>query len=363
MASRSSTMILPPMTPSQSSLHFRDGGHTMNAVISPPSMKAMTPLAMDDAALMHHSSSTESAQDNAEMNRAAGSQYAQYPETPRRRPSKIPLAGQKTYVAPKPPTGKVIQQVRSSGPPSNRSLSKSTSSLTPKYGNGSGPASITKTSPSPNRSESAQSWRKDTSLEKSQARQSSIPVSAKGTSPASATSTPTRLVANHNITTSPVLRTKRDSLTSRVKNLDSLSRMQSQAPPQSTAPNLTNNSSATSSSVASSINNKLNSSATMTSSAFSTKKDFLSSSSGGALRAGSSERTKPRPDQPTVPVRRVSQNISVARYSSQLSSAASVGGSQDNIDAPSTSSSSSSQPDAAKVRSGFRSQLWNWLKI
>jgi len=69
-----STIILPVATvetptPSQTSL-YRDANQ-----ISTPSMKAMIPLAMDDAAL-HHSSSTESAQDHAER------ESNKCPETP-----------------------------------------------------------------------------------------------------------------------------------------------------------------------------------------------------------------------------------------------------------------------------------------
>lgn len=357
VASSRSTIVLPPMTPSQSSTSsslYRES----TQVISPPSMKAMTPLAMDDA--LHHSSSTESAQDNAEMmNRA------QYPETPKRRPSKIPLAGQKTYVAPKPPTGKVIQQqVRSSsGPASNRSLSKSTGSLTVRY---SGPGSITKQSPSPNRSESAQSWRKDVSLEKSH-RTSSIPVSAKGT--ISATSTPTKLVANHTINTSPVLRTKRDSLTTRVKHLDSLSRLQSsQSGASSSSPATALINSSTSSSLASNNNNNSKSSSTTTATTFSTKKDlsstsnFTNNSSSGsvinAMRSGSNAGERKRTDQPMVPVRRVS-SATVARLSHNSNQT--LTGSQDSV-GPDTSNGSNG-PDAAKVRGGFRNSLWNWLKI
>lgn len=369
MTSRS-TMVLHPMTPSQTSL-FRD----VSQVISTPSMKAMIPLAMDDAALLHHSSSTESAQDNAELNRA------QYPETPKRRPSKIPLAGQKTYVAPKPPSGKVIQQVKSSGPPSNRSLSKSTGSLTVKY---SGPSSITKQSPSPNRSDSAQSWRKDVSLDKSHQRQSSIPVSAKGT--ISTNSTPTKLVANHTITStaSPVfVRTKRDSLTTRVKNLDSLSRMQSQSPSAhsttttTTSPNNHNNNPTSSNSVASNNNNNSNKS---TISSISTKKDLsstsnytsnLSSSSvihsnlrgggGGSNISGGNTAERKRTDQPMVPVRRTS-----SATTARLSHTNLAGISTDNIGSDTSSTTtvnSTNSHDATKVRSGIRNSIWNWLKI
>ncbi|XP_049771103.1 uncharacterized protein LOC126127459 [Schistocerca cancellata] len=48
----------------------------------------------------HHSSSTESAHDHTEQRRVQSS------NSPRRRPSKIPLLGTKSYCAPRPPSGK-----------------------------------------------------------------------------------------------------------------------------------------------------------------------------------------------------------------------------------------------------------------
>ncbi|XP_065156843.1 coiled-coil domain-containing protein 158-like isoform X2 [Atheta coriaria] len=62
--------------------------------ISTSSMKAMSPFPINQQ--LDHSSSTESAQDQAENTRKSV-------ETPRRRPSKIPLG--KSYAAPKPPSG------------------------------------------------------------------------------------------------------------------------------------------------------------------------------------------------------------------------------------------------------------------
>ncbi|XP_065076473.1 serine-rich adhesin for platelets-like isoform X2 [Ochlerotatus camptorhynchus] len=197
--------------------------------VSTPSMKAMTPLAMDE--IQQHSSSTESAQDQAERDSPG---RLQCPETPRRRPSKIPLAGTKGYVAPKPPSGRnfMASQQRgekSSPSPSasltNKSLNKSTGSLNMKS---TGPSSITsankdKKDVSLNRPESAQSWRRDTSLEKS--RSSSIPVSKGGGGGGS----PTVVKPPSVVSSSPLPKAKRDSLTTRVKNLDSLSRLQSAA--------------------------------------------------------------------------------------------------------------------------------------
>lgn len=177
--------------------------------VSTPSMKAMIPLPMDD--IQNHSSSTESAHDHAERdNRTC-------PDTPKRRPSKIPLPGTKGYLAPKPPTGRNFVNSKSpSGPPSNKSLSKSTSSLIGR----SGPSSIQKTlsttkpeTPSSlNRPESAQSLRKDTSLGNTSRNGSSIPISSSKVSPSRTNN-------------SPVPKAKRESFTSKVRHMDSLSRM------------------------------------------------------------------------------------------------------------------------------------------
>lgn len=205
--------IRSPLGCSSSDL-LRDSTMRLQQSVSTPSMKAMVPLAMDE--VLQNSSSTESAQDQAERDKA-------FPETPKRRPSKIPLPGTKTNIAPKPPTGRSSNgggggygMTRStSGPPSNRSLNKSTSSLLGK----SESSLIKKECPSLNRPESAQSWRKDSSLNNNNNnnnRSSSIPVSAK-TSPAKPSF-------------SPIPKPKRDSLTSKVRNLDSLSRIQTPTP-------------------------------------------------------------------------------------------------------------------------------------
>lgn len=197
-------------------------------VISTPSMKAMVPLAMDEA--FQHSSSTESAHDHQD---ASG----KCPETPKRsKPSKIPLPGTKGFVA-KPPSGRPPV----TGPPSNRSLTKSTSSL---Y-NGqksSGPSSITKKDTSLTRPDSVQSWR-NMSFD-GKARSSSIPISNKpvlstmsvsesppvaaygATTVVNIPSSPSGINSKY-VASSPLPRYKRDSLTTKVKNLDSLSRLQS----------------------------------------------------------------------------------------------------------------------------------------
>lgn len=204
--------------------------------ISTPSMKAMIPLVMDEA--FHNSSSTESAHDQQEREAA----MAKFPETPKRsKPSKIPLPGTKGFVA-KPPSGRAP----TTGPSSNKSLTKSTSSL---Y-NGqksSGPSSITRKDTSLTRPDSVQSWRNMPSFE-GKSRSSSIPISNKPvisvSSSPNASNTPAVAAAYGNTTlvnipasnhskyvspaaSSPVPRPKRDSLTTRVKNLDSLSRLQS----------------------------------------------------------------------------------------------------------------------------------------
>ncbi|CRL05124.1 CLUMA_CG018239, isoform B [Clunio marinus] len=210
--------------------------HSHSQTISTPSMKAMVPLAMDEA--FQNSSSTESAHDQQERELA----LSKCPETPKRsKPSKIPLPGTKGFIA-KPPSGRPPIN----GPPSNKSLTKSTSSL---Y-NGqksSGPSSITKKDTSLTRPDSVQSWR-NMSLE-GKNRSSSIPISNKpiinvassssnvNSSPNAASygttivnvspSTTSVNVNNKYVTSSPVPRHKRDSLTTKVKNLDSLSRLQS----------------------------------------------------------------------------------------------------------------------------------------
>jgi hypothetical protein len=199
--------------------------------ISTPSMKAMIPLTMDEG--FQHSSSTESAHD---QDRDLG--LSKCPETPRRsKPSKIPLPGMKGFVA-KPPSGRGVSS-------SNKSLTKSTSSL---Y-NGqksSEPSSITnstsKKDTSLTRPDSVQSWR-NVSIE-NKSRSSSIPISNikpvlnVSSSPngtydmqtvfgnTTVVTIPSGIGSSKYVTSSPLPRIKRDSLTTRVKNLDSLSRLQ-----------------------------------------------------------------------------------------------------------------------------------------
>lgn len=262
--------------------------------VSTPSMKAMVPLAMDE--ILQNSSSTESAQDQTERDQNKNN----CPETPKRKPSKIPLAGTKAYSAPKPPTGRssYISNRSPSGPSSNKSLNKS---LLTK----SESSLIKKESPSLNRPDSAQSWRKD-SLGNNKS--SSIPVSAK-TSPTTKS------------TYSPVPKTKRDSLTSRVRNLDSLSRIQNSAVSSATGGNGGGYTTTTTTSTTNLY--KSNS-----------KKDLSSSFSTGQIRSEQQRKTT------TVPIRRVS-SASVSRG---------------------TDLQQTTETDNGKVRT-LRSSFWNWLKI
>lgn len=181
--------------------------------VSTPSMKAMTPLVLDD---LQNTSSTESAHDNVERDSSVRGATSKY------RPSKIPLPGSKSYLAPKPPTGRNFVNSRSpSGPPSNKSLNKSTTSLNSRYdASNSIQQKSTQISTSPNlyRPESAQSLRKDMSLNNTnRGSSSSIPISTPKASP-------TRTNPTKN---SPIPKSKRESLTSKVRNMDSmtLSRM------------------------------------------------------------------------------------------------------------------------------------------
>lgn len=328
---------LPPVTSiiktdSQNSL-YRDVNQ-----ISTPSMKAMIPLLMDDVPILHHSSSTESAQDHAEV-------QSNSPTSKQRLPSKIPLPGQKTNVVIKPPTGKNSSFVKnSSGPPSNRSLSKSTSSLqvVPLQIQLSQISSNTKiVTPSFNKCDSSQGWRsKDISLERQKNNNgSSIPISS-----------------NNRISvkpiSSPILgKTKRDCLTSnsRVKTLDSLCR---QMPHSSLSHS----------------NNLIETSTSTTTmnSNIKAKKDLSVNATinNSSLRSGGGSviGITGRP-QPVVPLRRIS-NSSVHRYSQTSNS---IKLSKSNT---STSSSNSSVPQDAgtasevnKVRGGLRANFWNWLKI
>lgn len=292
--------------------------------ISTPSMKAMTPLAMDEA--FQHSSSTESAHDLQER------EMSKFPETPRRtRPSKIPLPGMSkssitsgsSSSAAKPPSGKSMN-----GPSSNRSLTKSTSSL---Y-NGtklSGPSSITRAGNTRDTSLS----RADSSIDGKIPRSSSIPISNKSncSSPSNAYTTVVNIpsaspINSKYVTSSPLPRPKRDSLTTRVKNLDSLSRLQS----TSTGTLLT---SAASSSPRSPNNNNNQIS-----------QNSNNNISNNVVTNGSNNNNNNR-KYTALPVRRMS-NISV----------------RDEHHHHNNSNHDESVNSSGKVRN-IRSSIWNWLKI
>lgn len=156
----------------------------------------------------------------------------------------------------------------------------------------SGPPSLTKKDTSLTRHDSdAQSWR-GLSFE-GKTRSSSIPVSSKTSS-----SSP----ASKNLIESPVAKPKRDSLTNRVKNLDSLSRLQS-----------------------------VGSSPTLYK-----KKELSASTTSVTSQNGNNHRKTT-----ALPVRR-SSNVSVGRSSNENDQTA--------------------DGSSAKVRN-IRSSFWNWLKI
>jgi hypothetical protein len=279
----------------------------LQQTISTPSMKAMTPLTMDET--FQHSSSTESTHDQQEREM----ELSKYLETPRRtRPSKIPLLG-------------VNKSANSSAascsktPTSSRSLTKSTSSL---YNGSSSKVPPTTDLSISNRPDSL----RNASIDRVY-RSSSIPISSKpltGSSPTAGTSSAFTTVVNisstssplnsKNITSSsPLPRAKRDSLTARVKNLDSLSRLQS------------------------SSTGTLLSSSSVLSSRSSNGNSNNNNNRNVVTNYGSSNR-KPHT---ALPVRRLSNNSVRDNQHSDVVSSESVNG---------------------KVRN-IRSSIWNWLKI
>ncbi|XP_036324763.1 uncharacterized protein LOC118738009 isoform X2 [Rhagoletis pomonella] len=219
--------------------------------ISTPSMKAMVHLPMDE--LQQHSSSTESAhdhelQDNGHAQNVASrlmsasvggvspfeSAVRGKKNSIGSKPSKIPLPGSKAaaYFAGKPPSGRPSTAGRS--PPSTHTYAASNSSSKSSLCRSTGNLLYSKSPNSMKRADSAQSIRKDnSSLSTNTSRSStssSIPLAthhlsnATSKSPIGATaSTPTpspRVLQN-----SPLPKLKRESLTSRVRHLDSLSRV------------------------------------------------------------------------------------------------------------------------------------------
>lgn len=133
-------------------------------------MKAMSPLPLN--LQMDHSSSTESAQDQSEQRKGDH----------RRRPSKIPLPGTKSYAAPKPPVG-----------------NKSPGSVTRSRSGGS-----------PGRSSSAQSWRNKSEGNSLSGSKSNTSLSGNSKS------------KNGSLN---AVRNGRDSLTGKLRSNDSLSKL------------------------------------------------------------------------------------------------------------------------------------------
>lgn len=259
--------------------------------VSTPSMKAMTPLALDE--LQNNSSSTESAHDNAERDSVRGT-------TSKYRPSKIPLPGSKSYLAPKPPTGRNFVNFRSpSGPPSNKSLNKSTSSLNSRYdASNSMQKNTTSTSPNLYRPESAQSLRKDmNSLNNTNRNSSSIPISS------TPKASPTRTNPAKN---SPVPKSKRESLTSKVRHMDSLSRMHASPSHSNTSVTPTTPQSPNHTGTPTHLTNNSNSNSSNSNSLYksNSKRDLSSSFSIGQSR----DRKHQQNSTTNSPVRRVSSN-------------------------------------------------------
>lgn len=281
--------------------------------ISTPSMKAMVPLAMDE--IFQHSSSTESAT-HFDDQHDHDIVMTKYPETPKRsKPSKIPLPGSKGYVA-KPPTGR---NCANPGPPSNsnRSLTKSTGSLFVKYTESSAttstPKSIKDTSITVANDSSVHSWRNLSFDGKS--RSSSIPISkpvllnvtlSPGKSPStSSSSTTTGAGISPNTNKYVASSYRRDSL--------KLTRLQSSASTTTTTLNPMRSAS-TSNNMAGIGSNNSNSSSNRKSTA--------------------------------LPVRRLSHNSN-----------------NDISDLPADQNVNTNETNGAKVRTTFKSSIWNWLKI
>jgi hypothetical protein len=235
-----------------------------------------------------------------------------------------------------------------SGPPSNRSLTKSQGSLP---GKSSGPPSVNSTSKKeiPSLTRADHSWRnKDTSLERS--RSSSIPIAssaktsplAKTLPPAATHHTNTVFVTSstqQHISASPLPKPKRDTLTNKVKHLDSLSRLQQQTLAASTT-QLNNNN-----------NYKFNN----------TKRDLnlstnnlLSTNAGVVIRSGGvgggtigqGGLAADYKNKSTVPIRRGS-SASMGRNS--------TGGGDSHQQLQ-------QDGDNGKVRN-LKTSIWNWLKI
>uniref|UniRef100_A0A182JMM5 Uncharacterized protein n=1 Tax=Anopheles atroparvus TaxID=41427 RepID=A0A182JMM5_ANOAO len=271
--------------------------------------QAMTPVAMDDMIAQHqqHSSSTESAQDQAERDSIGGrlqqqSQHHQAPETPRRRPSKIPLPGTKGSAAPKPPSG--------------RNFSATPTPTTP-----TGPTAMQRTLGGGGGSSGPSSNQRGMTGTRGTPTMMALPPPP---IPPSA--------AFHGggvVSSSPLPRPKRDTLTTKVKNCDSLSRKQS------------------------------------------LRKDAPNASIGSgqsATFAGS-----PAAPAPAVRERKPSAGGSVLRHASSTSLGSGGHGADTATSQPqqqqpasgnanSSTNSSTTTSDNGKVRNS-RSSFWNWLKM
>lgn len=189
---------------------------TITSQVSTPSMKAMTPLTLDE---INSNSSTESATHNHVDREVASNRTIS-----KNRPSKIPLAGTKMSFSPKPPTGRNSVGSRSpSGPSSNKSLNKNSSSFNNRFEmTNSTPKTSNSNTTTYQRPDSGLSVRKDVSISNSYVRNniSSIPVSTQ--------KSPAVSYANK---LSPVPKTKRESFSSKMRNMDSLSRLHTHTSP------------------------------------------------------------------------------------------------------------------------------------
>ncbi|CAD6992951.1 unnamed protein product [Ceratitis capitata] len=227
--------------------------------ISTPSMKAMVHLPMDE--LQQHSSSTESAHEHelpesgdiqttvSHLMSASVGGVSPFDSVVRgkkagvaSKPSKIPLPGSKAaaYFAGKPPSGRPSTAGRS--PPSTHTYAASNSSSKSSLCRSTGNLLYSKSPNSLKRADSAQSIRKDnnnSSLSTNTSRSStssSIPLATHHLSHATSSKSPIGAHAHATTPTpptpsprilqnSPLPKLKRESLTSRVRHLDSLSRV------------------------------------------------------------------------------------------------------------------------------------------
>lgn len=250
--------------------------------------------------IFQHSSSTESAT-HFDDQHDHDIVMTKYPETPKRsKPSKIPLPGSKGYIA-KPPTGR---NCANPGPPSNsnRSLTKSTGSLFVKYTESSAtstPKPIKDTSITVANDTSVHSWRNLSFDGKS--RSSSIPISK-----------PVLL----NVTLSP-----------------------GKSPSTSSSPN-------TNKYVASSYRRDSLKLTRLQSASTTTLNPMRSASTSNNNAGIGSNNSNSNRKSTALPVRRLSHNSN-----------------NDISDLPADQNVNTNETNGAKVRTTFKSSIWNWLKI